>query len=417
MAIAYSVLSICHPAQAEIAPQFSDIDGHWAQACLEELARREIIGGDFEGDTFRPDEPIKRVELAILLSRAFPDVQPTQKAQNFVDIPTNYWAYDAIRDANRKGFISSYIGGVFNPTVEVSRAQALVALTKGLQYQPRQLLPEKLVQIFEDAPQIPETAQTAIAAATENWLVVNYPNVRQLQPNLSATRAEVATFVCQALANAQTTQFVPIQYIARLSIDEELNQEKQPLQAKSNLTKFQTEILPFSSLETPPEPATTTVETIEPPELDRSSEPVESPSEVASSEPLQSESSTELSQAEEVDQTSQVRARLGEVEAQLFYQRRDEFRFDQELRLQIIRRGKLLFDQAILLISRRNPESSDQFVGVTIKDLDGDKEPEIIVDFETDNTQNSTPSYSMIYRYNPIRRQYTAIQQTWEADR
>lgn len=410
MAIAYSVLSICHPAQAEIAPQFSDIDGHWAQACLEELARREIIGGDFEDNTFRPDEPIKRVELAILLSRAFTDVQPTQKAQNFVDIPTNYWAYDAIRDANRKGFLSSYIGGVFNPTVEVSRAQALVALTKGLQYQPRQLLPEQLVQVFEDASQIPEAAQTAIAAATENWLVVNYPNVRQLQPNLSATRAEVATFVCQALADARTTQFVPIQYIARLSIDEELNQEIQPLQAKSNLTKFQTEILPFSSLETPPEPATRTVETTEPPELDRSAESVESPSEVASSEP-------ELSQAEEVDQTSQIRARNGEVEAQLFYQRRDEFRFDQELRLQILRRGKLLFDQAILLISRRNPESSDQFVGVTIKDLDGDKEPEIIVDFETDNTQNSTPSYSMIYRYNPIRREYTAIRQTWEADR
>ncbi len=442
--IAHLGLLIRHPVQAETKLPFSDIEGHWAQACLEELGRREMIGGDFENNTFRPDEPIKRVELAILLSRAFPDVQPIQKAEDFVDIPTNYWAYDAIQDANRKGFLASYIVGVFNPTLEVSRAQVLVALTQGLQYQPRKLSPQQLVQVFEDATQIPEDAKTAIAAATENWLVVNYPNVRQLQPTVSATRAEVATFICQAITGSRETQVIPIQYIARLSINEESNFETQPLQAKSKITKFQTEVLPLSRLEPSPEPSQTAVEMIEsseveptPPETLESPsevtssdvemiesseveptppEMLESPSEVTSSEPELVESLPEFSQSEG-SSASKFEARLGEVEAQLFYQRRDEFRFNQELRLQIIRRGKLRFDQAILLISRINPESSDQFVGVTIKDLDGDKEPEIIVDFEAGNTQSSTPSYSIIYRYNPIKRQYTATQQSWEADR
>jgi len=54
-------------------------------------------------------------------------------------------------------------------------------------------------------------SSNAIAAATENALVVNYPNLRKLKPNQNITRGEVAALICQAL---QIKNVVPSQYIA-----------------------------------------------------------------------------------------------------------------------------------------------------------------------------------------------------------
>jgi hypothetical protein len=93
--------------------------------------------------------------------------------------------------------------GYLTQLFEVTRVQALEALTLGLNYQFQERYLEKLPTIFEDVDEISETAQTAIAAATENRIVVNYPNVRKLNPNQFATRAEVAAMICQALANSQ----------------------------------------------------------------------------------------------------------------------------------------------------------------------------------------------------------------------
>ncbi|HEY9846532.1 MAG TPA: S-layer homology domain-containing protein, partial [Candidatus Caenarcaniphilales bacterium] len=67
---------------------------------------------------------------------------------------------------------------------------------------------------FEDANAIPAYARSTIAAATQRRLVVNYPNVRFLNPNRLASRAEVASFLCQALAGPQQASLVPSQYIA-----------------------------------------------------------------------------------------------------------------------------------------------------------------------------------------------------------
>ena len=53
--------------------------------------------------------------------------------------------------------------------------------------------------MYSDSSQIPNYAVPAIAAATERRMVVNYPNLDRLEPNRTATRAEVAAFIYQAL--------------------------------------------------------------------------------------------------------------------------------------------------------------------------------------------------------------------------
>jgi hypothetical protein len=384
-------------AQGETVNSFSDIQGHWAERCIQTLAQREVVGGNREDDRFRPDEPMKRVELAIILSQAFSNVEPVRKPTNFADIPTNYWAYDAIREADRKGFLSGYIAGAFNPMVTVSRAQVLTALTQGLDYEPQLLSTQQLDQIFTDADQIPETAQTAITAATENGLVVNYPDVKRLNPNQPATRAEVATFICQAIADSRQTPFIPTQYIARVSADELSNPTPQPIVLNAKQDEKKSEIVP-SAIAKPEE--------IIPPE---------SPSEIAASEPSPNSSpdpAESLPLIPEIPESLEATARAEDVEALLFYQPEEQTVNNRKLRLQIVRRGVLKFSEAILLMAGRNNQPTDQFLGVEVEDIDQDKEPEIILDFKI-NSSNSPVYYSLIYRYNPIRGEYVPLRQDW----
>lgn len=54
-------------------------------------------------------------------------------------------------------------------------------------------------EYYTDAEQIPEYAVEDVAKATQENIVVNYPNVRVLNPNQPLNRATAAAWVHQAL--------------------------------------------------------------------------------------------------------------------------------------------------------------------------------------------------------------------------
>ncbi|MFB2936599.1 family 10 glycosylhydrolase [Aerosakkonemataceae cyanobacterium BLCC-F154] len=207
------MVAVLIPSRSYSQTKLADIQGHWAQPCIKELVEKQIITADENGN-FRPDSQVNRAEFATIISKAFPDKPVIRKPIRFADIPSNYWAANGIRQAYQTGFVSAYIGESFNPLRKLTREQVLLSLVKGLKYSPSQPVEKTLKTLFDDAPEIPKNSRNAIAAATEKLLIVNYPNVRQLKPNKIVTRAEVATFLCQALGNSQV---IPEQYIARIS--------------------------------------------------------------------------------------------------------------------------------------------------------------------------------------------------------
>lgn len=193
----------------------SDVpSNYWAREFIQALAARDIIAG-FPDGAFRPEAPVTRAQFAAMIRKAFnkPDART---AVNFGDVPSNYWATDAIRDAYEMGFLSGYPGNIFRPNQNIPREQVLVSLASGLNYAASGSTANTL-GYYNDASNISGYAENGIAAATEKNLVVNYPIVKSLNPTRNATRAEVAALIYQALVNEGQAQAINSPYIVALT--------------------------------------------------------------------------------------------------------------------------------------------------------------------------------------------------------
>lgn len=209
---ALSPLTTPTPVVAQTQIQFTDVSSnHWASQFIVSLAQRDIIAG-FPDGSFRPDEPVTRAQYAAMVRKAFNQTS-IRSSTTFVDVPANYWATTAIDEAYRMGFLSGYPNRVFQPNQNIPRAQVLVSLANGLNYQANAIAS---ANVYQDAGAIPNYAVASIAASTERQLVVNYPNVELLRPNQTATRADVAAFIYQALASQNQVATVQSPYIVQV---------------------------------------------------------------------------------------------------------------------------------------------------------------------------------------------------------
>ncbi len=190
---------------------FNDVpSNYWAQTFIQELASRNIIKG-FPDGSFRPNDPVTRAQFAALLSQAM-NKSTIRSSATFTDVVATYWAATAIQKAYTTGFMSGYSATTFRPNENISRVQILVSLANGLGYAPTKPI-DTTLQAYSDANTIPAYARNSVGAATENRMVVNYPNLKLLNPNQPSTRAEVAAFIYQALVRAGQLKSISSPYI------------------------------------------------------------------------------------------------------------------------------------------------------------------------------------------------------------
>ncbi len=207
-----TVAPIVMPAPAVAQTTFPDVPAsYWAAPFIQELTARGIIVGFAEDGTFRPEELVTRAQFAAMVRKAF-NRAPIRTPVNFVDVPANYWGFAAIQEAYTTGFMAGYPGNVFRPNENIPRAQVLVSLSSGLNFA-NQAPTDQVLLAYSDASQIPAYARTGVASSTERQVVVNYPDVRSLNPNRAATRAEVAAFIYQALVSQGQAAAIPSPYI------------------------------------------------------------------------------------------------------------------------------------------------------------------------------------------------------------
>jgi hypothetical protein len=246
------------PAYAQsYQTQFSDVSpDYWAANFIQALSQRNIIRG-FPDGSFHPNEPVTRAQFAAMVQQAFPK-SPTRPTANFADVAANYWAMTAIQDAYTTGFLSGYPGNIFRPEQNIPRAQVLVSLANGLRYTSSND-PVNVLQVYNDAGSIPDWATGSIAAATERNIVVDYPDVSTLNPNRSATRAEVAAFIYQALSSSGQTAKIASPYIVGQSSSPTGSTTAQLPTGTEIRVRHQSEKILISPQEPKPVPLTLTV--------------------------------------------------------------------------------------------------------------------------------------------------------------
>lgn len=191
------------PAQAPTTPtaSFSDVDpNYWAQPFIQGLTTAGVIAG-FPDGTFRPEQPVNRAQFAAMLQKAFSTQSAVRQlpVNGFTDVPADYWAAPAIARAYEIGFLAGYPDNTFAPNQQIPKVQAIAGLATGLQLLPSGTVEDVVSTAYADSGQIPTYALDGVAAATQNNLVVNYPDVRTLNPLVPLTRAEAAAHLYQAL--------------------------------------------------------------------------------------------------------------------------------------------------------------------------------------------------------------------------
>ena len=387
------------PALAQA--KFNDMQGHWAQACAEQLADKQIISG-FEDGTFRPSKPVKRAEFAVMIDKAFPDAAPVREEIRFADIPTDYSAAAAIDRSYRAGFLSSYSLEIFNPNKPISRLQVVQGLVNGLKYSPRSPVSETLQAVYEDAAGIPNASQNAVAAATEKGLVVNYPNPKLFNGGQAATRAEVAAFLCQALLKPGQKALVPGQYIAGVKPATPAPSAVAPTQPKPAAAT------PAPAAPAQPKPA--------------ASAPAPATPAPATPAPATPAPATPAAPADPTVTTKIQAVETGNVRAEFSYQIKQGSDTGSNWRLKILRGGKTLIDEPVLVSAQAQADSpigeakrvsEGRLLNLVVRDIDADREPEVILDLATGKSGDGCCSYSLIYDFLPILNKYTFIEQFW----
>lgn len=200
-------------ADPQDAINFEDVpDDYWAKPYIDALSSRELTSG-FEDGLFRPDQPVTRAQIANIVSKAF-DLEADEESLAFSDVADNYWARERIEKTVRGGFMTGYPDDTFAPDANVTRVEAFTTLVTGLGIEPPADV-QQTVSRYTDADAIPNWATDKVAAATAGNLVVNHPELNQLNPEQPTTRAELAAMIYQALVSRGAVEPIDSEYVVK----------------------------------------------------------------------------------------------------------------------------------------------------------------------------------------------------------
>lgn len=176
---------------------FPDVpEGYWASCEIDKLATNDVVVG-YPDRMFKPSRNISRAEFATMLVKGFDkDMYSCAPEKLFSDVPTNHWANSAITVAVHQDLLKGYPNGKFMPNHNVTRVEALCALSKGIPCTPvDKCKAQEILSQYTDGNTVPEWAQISIATALEKGALNNSPNPKTIAPFKDATRADIAAML------------------------------------------------------------------------------------------------------------------------------------------------------------------------------------------------------------------------------
>lgn len=173
---------------APAASIFSDVDGHWAQATIDDLAGKGIINGKGEG-IYDPEGSVTRAEFIKLLI-ATENAEHSATFGELSDVTDDAWYNPYVYAGLDKNVFSltELEGGRFMPESPADRETVALWTVRLLK-----LESETTVTTFVDGKDI--SNKNAVAAAYENGIITGDSGTNTFRPKDTLTRAEAAVII------------------------------------------------------------------------------------------------------------------------------------------------------------------------------------------------------------------------------
>ncbi|WP_378209983.1 S-layer homology domain-containing protein [Anoxybacteroides rupiense] len=176
--------------KVEAASKFKDVtNDFWAKSEIEFLSSKGVIKGYSDG-TFKPNEPVKRVQAAIMITRALGLNTSNRPNPGFKDIKNlDKEAYNAIAAVVDEGIFPK--GTYFNPNQPLKRGDMAIALFEAYN------LTGNYTGYVWDVDKNTKTFQ-AVNALAANGITKIYED-GTFKPNNSVTRAQFSVFFARTM--------------------------------------------------------------------------------------------------------------------------------------------------------------------------------------------------------------------------
>lgn len=174
----------CGTATAACCP---DISGHWAERSVERWYETGLVRG-FEDGTFRPDSPMTRSQLAVVLSNLL--ALPEGSTSPFLDITPQDWFYPYLTRCCDAGILAGD-NALAHPNELVTRQQAAVMLSKALKLDS---VKEISLSSYSDETDVAPWARSAMAACIQVGMMSGIGDGR-LGPTQPLSRGALMTML------------------------------------------------------------------------------------------------------------------------------------------------------------------------------------------------------------------------------
>ncbi len=174
------------PNAVTAAPNFRDLDKHWAGGYILNWADQGLVAGYAEDNTFRPDNPITKAEFIVLVNRVMGYNDVT--AIDFPDVPPGSWFRGDVVKSQAIGYSHAYADGTFGPNKPLSREEAAVMIYRIMKLEYTEV--EDVLSAFKDAKQIDPVYRVALNSVVAAGYLRGYPD-QTVRPKQTTTRAEM----------------------------------------------------------------------------------------------------------------------------------------------------------------------------------------------------------------------------------
>lgn len=184
------------PPVEPAVPVFPDLAPvAWAKQAIQQLAALGIVKGDVDGK-FRPLKPVTRAEFVAMIVRAF-DLQDDGTPLNWKDVKETDWHYTVIAAAKQAGLVQGTGKDSFEPNRPVTRQEMAVMAAKALAAftsTPAAADAESVLARFKDREAIASYAAEAIAMLAQEGIVKGTGS-GMFHPKGEANRAQAAVII------------------------------------------------------------------------------------------------------------------------------------------------------------------------------------------------------------------------------